>query len=151
MLYSKERLVFGKHSSGYIFPVWLSIKNVPSFVTGRQFAATFKQEKSGINKNVSYLILDNQRNLLETSASAISMLELDAQRFLRLKAKVSIERHLPSLFGPNYYQYINKNGFQLDYSYPVMQSIQEANAHASRGSMHRGGNGDDNASVMDYG
>lgn len=59
MLYSKERLVFGKHSSGYIFPAWLTIKNVPSFVAGRQLAATFKMEKSGINKNISYLILDN--------------------------------------------------------------------------------------------
>lgn len=35
LLSSKERLVFGRHSSGYIFPVWLSIKNVPSFVSGR--------------------------------------------------------------------------------------------------------------------
>ena len=58
MISSKEKLVFGKHTSGYIFPVWLSIKNVPSFVSGRQFAATFKIEKSGINKNVGYLICD---------------------------------------------------------------------------------------------
>lgn len=69
---------------------------------------------------------------------------------MRLKAKINIERHLPSLFGPNYNQYISKSGFQLDYSYPVMQTMQEA-VHASRGSMHRGGNNDDNASNMDYG
>ncbi len=35
LISSKERQVFGKHSSGYIFPIWMSIKNVPSFVTGR--------------------------------------------------------------------------------------------------------------------
>jgi PAS domain S-box-containing protein len=55
---AKERQVFGKHATGYIFPIWLSIKPVPSFVTGRQFAATIKVEKSGINKNVAYLIID---------------------------------------------------------------------------------------------
>ncbi len=140
LLYSKERLVFGKTSSGYIFPVWLSIKNVPSFVSGRQFAATFKLEKSGINKNVCYLLLDNNRNLLDSSASAMAMLEIDAQRFQRIKAKVSIDKHLPSLFGQNYCQHINTAGSQIDYSYPLVQSIQEAQAHASRGSMMgRGG------------
>ena len=55
---AKERQVFGKHATGYIFPVWLAIKPVPSLVSGRQFAATIKVEKSGINKNVAYLIID---------------------------------------------------------------------------------------------
>jgi hypothetical protein len=55
----------------------MSIKNVPSFVTGRQFAATFKVEKSGINKNVAYLILDKNKHIHEASATAISMLEID--------------------------------------------------------------------------
>jgi PAS domain S-box-containing protein len=77
MITARERIVFGRHASGYIFPVWLSIKSIPSFVTGRQFAATFKVEKSGINKNVAYLILDKNKNLVEASASALAMLEID--------------------------------------------------------------------------
>jgi hypothetical protein len=77
LITTKERLVFGKHSSGYIFPIWMSIKNVPSFVTGRQFAATFKVEKSVINKNVAYLILDRNKHILEASATAMNMLEID--------------------------------------------------------------------------
>jgi PAS domain S-box-containing protein len=121
LLTNKERLVFGKHSSGHIFPVWLSIKNVPSFVSGRQFAATFKVEKSGINKNVAYLILDKNKILVDASASAIQMLELDLQRFSRIKARLDISQHLPSLFGQNYYQYVNKAGSQIDYSFPVFE------------------------------
>ena len=74
---AKERQVFGKHATGYIFPVWLAIKPVPSLISGRQFAATIKVEKSGINKNVAYLIIDKQKNLMEASATAISMLEID--------------------------------------------------------------------------
>lgn len=90
MINTRERLVFGRHASGYIFPVWLSIKSIPSFVTGRQFAAIFKVEKSGINKNVAYLILDKNKFLIEASASAISMLEIDLQKFQKMKAKFDI-------------------------------------------------------------
>lgn len=32
---SRERQVFGKHVSGYIFPLWLQIKNLPSLLSGR--------------------------------------------------------------------------------------------------------------------
>ena len=35
MLSGKDRLVFGKHFAGYIFPVWFSVRNVASFVNGR--------------------------------------------------------------------------------------------------------------------
>jgi PAS domain S-box-containing protein len=69
---AKERQVFGRHATGYIFPIWLSIKPVPSgFVNGRQFAAIVKVEKSGINKNVAYMIMDKQKNIMEASASCI--------------------------------------------------------------------------------
>jgi hypothetical protein len=32
---SRERQVFGKHFSGFIFPLWLQIKNLPSLLSGR--------------------------------------------------------------------------------------------------------------------
>jgi len=35
LLSTKERQVFGKHHSGFIFPLWLSVKNLPSFLSGR--------------------------------------------------------------------------------------------------------------------
>lgn len=77
MLSTKERPVFGKHLSGYIFPVWLSIKNLPSFLSGRQFVGTFKLEKNGINKNVSHLILDKNKEVIDISSSCIQMLGID--------------------------------------------------------------------------
>jgi ABC-type lipoprotein release transport system permease subunit len=94
---------------------------VPSFITGRQFAATFKVEKSGINKNVAYLILDKNKNILEASSSAITMLEIDLQKFQKMKAYFDISKHLPSLFGPNFYQYVNKAGSHIDYQYPALK------------------------------
>lgn len=35
LLSNKERQVFGKHFSGFVFPLWLSVKNLPSFLSGR--------------------------------------------------------------------------------------------------------------------
>ena len=81
----------------------MSIKNVPSFVTGRQFAASFKVEKSGINKSVAYLILDKNKVIHDASASAIAMLEIDLHKFEKIRAYFDISKHLPSLFGPNFY------------------------------------------------
>ena len=63
--------MFGKHHSGYIFPIWLSIKNLPSFLSGRQFIGTFKIEKSGVNKNVAYVIVDKNKEIVDISASCI--------------------------------------------------------------------------------
>lgn len=105
---NKERQVFGKHYSGYIFPLWLSIKNLPSFLSGRQFVATFKLEKSGINKNVGHMILDKNKEVIDASSSCMQMLEIDLQKFQKLKAKLDISLLLPQLFGANYYQFINK-------------------------------------------
>lgn len=47
-LTNKERSVYGKHISGYIFPISLQIKFMQSFLHGKQFVATLKSEKKGV-------------------------------------------------------------------------------------------------------
>lgn len=81
MLSNKERPVFGKHYSGFIFPLWLSVKNLPSFLSGRQFVATFKVEKSGVNKNVAHLLLDRNKEVVDISSSCLTMLDIDLNKF----------------------------------------------------------------------
>lgn len=72
--------------------------------------ATFKLEKSGINKHVGHLLLDKNKEVIDASATCMQMLELDLQRFSKIKAKLDISLLLPQLFGANYYQFINKQG-----------------------------------------
>ena len=79
-------------------------------------------EKNAINKYVAYLILDKNKNLVDASASAIQMLDIDLHKIARMKARFDIQQHLSSLFGQNAYQYINKAGSQIDYAYPVFES-----------------------------
>ena len=126
LLSSKEKFIFGKHSTGYIFPIQLTIKNVPSFVSGRQFAATFRVEKPGINKNAAYLIMDKNNSLVDASSSCISMLDIDMQRYNRLKVKISMKNHLDALFGQNQYSFHNKLGSQIDYTFPKLLTNEEA-------------------------
>jgi hypothetical protein len=70
---------------------------------------------------VAYLIIDKQKNLMEASASAIAMLDIDLQRFHKLKARFDITQHLPSLFGGSYNLYSNKAGSHIDYAFPYLQ------------------------------
>ena len=68
---SRERQIFGKHVSGYIFPIWLQIKNLPSLLQGRQFVATFKVEKTGVNKTAAYMLFNTNKELTEISPSCL--------------------------------------------------------------------------------
>lgn len=68
---NKERSVYGRHTSGYIFPISLQIKYFQSFLHGKQFAATLKTEKKGINTSVAYLIIDQHGRVLEASSSKL--------------------------------------------------------------------------------
>jgi PAS domain S-box-containing protein len=68
---SRERQIFGKHYSGYIFPLWLQIKNLPSLLSGRQFVATFKVEKTGVNKTAAYMLFSKDRELMDISPSCL--------------------------------------------------------------------------------
>jgi len=66
---NKERNVFGRHSSGFVFPASLQIRYFQSFLHGKQFVATLKTEKKPISQSIAYLIVDPQGRILETSSS----------------------------------------------------------------------------------
>lgn len=68
---SRERQIFGKHISGYIFPIWLQIKNIPSLLQGRQFVATFKVEKTGANKTAAYMLFNRECEVTDISPSCL--------------------------------------------------------------------------------
>lgn len=98
---------------------------MPSFLSGRQFVATFKVEKCGINKNVAHLLLDKNKEVIDISASGIQMLGIDVNKIFKKKAKFDISILLPTLFGANCYQYVNKTGYQIEYFYPEIVEIDK--------------------------
>jgi hypothetical protein len=60
-------------------------------------------EKNGINKNVSYLIVDKNKEVIDISSSCIGMLDINTEKLFKKKAKFDITILLPTLFGANYY------------------------------------------------
>ena len=96
---NKERLVFARHKSGYIFPVWLQIKAVQSYQQGIQFVAMFKLDKKIISSNIAYLLVSKERRILNISSSCIKMLSLDIQKLKRLNHNnIDINKIAPELF-----------------------------------------------------
>jgi len=55
------------------------------------------------------------------------LLEIDLKQLQRKKAKLDIAILLPTLFGANYYQFINKAGSQIEYFFPEFQEIKVEN------------------------
>jgi PAS domain S-box-containing protein len=88
---NKERSVYGRHTSGYIFPISLQIKFFQSFLHGKQFAATLKSEKKGINSSVAYLLIDEQGLILEASSSAVNLLDIDKYSHQNQKKKIQYD------------------------------------------------------------
>ena len=95
---SRERSVFGKHKAGFVFPVWLQIKNMSSMLSGRQYVATFKVEKAGINKHVAHLILNKDKEILDISPTCFHMLGISIDLLNKKQVYYDIQSMLPQLF-----------------------------------------------------
>ena len=117
---SRERQIFGKHTSGYIFPLWLQIKNLPSLLSGRQYVATFKVEKMGINKSVCHLIINNNSEIEEITASCVPMLGISFDRFQKKVIYYDLQTLMPQLFSTTKQYYSNKAGGQINYYFPKL-------------------------------
>ena len=80
--------------------------------------ATFKVEKTGINKSVAHIIINKNREVLDVTASCISMLGIDLDQLQKKRAKFEISTLMPSLFSANNFRYTNKAGDTIEYFYP---------------------------------
>ena len=81
---NKERLVFARHKSGYIFPVWLQLKMIQNTQNGIQFVALFKIDKKIMSSNISYVLINKERKIQGISSSCMKLMNLDLQRMKKL-------------------------------------------------------------------
>ncbi|EGR30970.1 hypothetical protein IMG5_119850 [Ichthyophthirius multifiliis] len=72
---NKERLLFGKQKNGYIFPSYMYIRYVPSYLHGTQFIATVRIEK--YFKLVAYMTTNkSDLEITNITPNCISLFEL---------------------------------------------------------------------------
>jgi hypothetical protein len=74
----KERFVFGKHKSYYVFPVFVNIKPINNGQSV-QFAGTFRVDK--FFKNISYFITNSSGAIdgITSPLACISLLNVDLE------------------------------------------------------------------------
>ncbi|CAD8070227.1 unnamed protein product [Paramecium primaurelia] len=85
---NRERLLIGKHKSGYIFPFFIYVRYIPSLINGSQFFAAIKQER--YFKNQAYMIVNSFDMCIENiSAQFISLFHIDLNYISKKKTQVS--------------------------------------------------------------
>ena len=120
---NKERLVFARNKSGYVFPVWLQLKMIQSSQLGTQFVALFKIDKKIMSANIGYVLINKEQKIQAISSGCMKVINLDIQKMRRLNQQgIDINRLAPGLFedssdptGTNYNQ---KQGATLDWYLP---------------------------------
>lgn len=117
---NKERLVFARNKSGYLFPVWLQLKLIQSSQLGTQFVALFKIDKKIMSANIAFVMLNKEKKIQGISSGAMKVLNLDIQKMRRLSTSgIDINKLAPAIFddqGENNFN--QKQGAILDWYLP---------------------------------
>ena len=68
-IFNSDKIMFGKHKSGYIFPFKMRIVGTPSLLNDSNFIALINIETKMLAPEIFYLLLDQNRNISDISAS----------------------------------------------------------------------------------
>ena len=116
---NKERVIFGKHKSYYIFPIIISLKAIQNNYQSLQFSGTFRMDR--FFKIISYMIVYNEGMIDSISSSCINQLKIDAKMITK---RLKINDFFPGIFDEKE-NYMTKVGAVITYRYP--KDISEAN------------------------
>ena len=99
---NKEKFVFGKNKSNYVFPIYMIIKAMPSILQGIQFVGTFRQEKNF--KNAAYILTSPDGAIDSITPSCMNSLKIDLKIIIQKKSNIqdfvpNILKDKLSLFG----------------------------------------------------
>ena len=95
---NKERFVFARHKSGYVFPVWIQFKLVMSSSSEINFIALFKIDKKAMSAFIGYVLVGKDRKIYGVSSSCQKMMGLDLSLVRRMTvASYDLSRLSPDL------------------------------------------------------
>jgi len=83
-LYSKERQIFARHCSGYVFPTNIELRAVTNSENGGQFVALFNLERSLISTDLGFILVTKDKKIAGISSSCIRILGLDIKKVKKL-------------------------------------------------------------------
>jgi hypothetical protein len=71
---------------------------LPSLLSGRQFVATFKVEKTGVNKAAAYCLFSKDRDLVDVSPSCLQLLGISFDSLHKKQIYYDASSLFPQLF-----------------------------------------------------
>jgi len=83
-LNTKERFIFGKHRSGYVFPAVIHIRTMQNLKSGFQFVAMFKVDKKLVSSQSGYLIVSREKKIQAVTSSVQSILNIDNKKISKM-------------------------------------------------------------------
>lgn len=76
----KQRLVFARHKSSYIFPVLLQLKSVVNVNLGCHFVGLLRLDRRLINSNTAFILINEEKKIHGISSSCMRMMDLDSHK-----------------------------------------------------------------------
>ncbi|MDR3548799.1 MAG: PAS domain-containing protein [Candidatus Pacebacteria bacterium] len=73
---TKDRLVFGKNKSGFVFPVWFRLFSTPTLLNNSNYIGLLQTEKKTASSEIAYFLLNRRREVTHMSSSAIALFGL---------------------------------------------------------------------------
>jgi PAS domain S-box-containing protein len=109
---NKERIIFAKHKSNYIFPVFVNIKATQNNYQNLNFVGTFRQDKHF--KITAYMTIYNDGTIDAISSSCITILRIDSKMIIN---KSRIQDFFPHILDDRD-DFMSKSGMTVSHSYP---------------------------------
>ena len=98
-LNTKERFVFGKHRSGYVFPAVIQIRTMQTLKSGFQFVAMFKVDKKLLGSNTGYLLISREKKIQAVTSNIQNILNIDNKKILKMNMLgIDLLRIAPEVF-----------------------------------------------------
>ncbi|CDW77649.1 UNKNOWN [Stylonychia lemnae] len=99
----KDRQVFGKHKSGYIFPITILIKMLKNVRQEIKFIAIFKQEKVTMHQQFAYMLINKEKQISMISSNCLTYLDIDQNKVIKFQnKKIDLPFMCPEIFTSSY-------------------------------------------------
>ncbi|EAS00830.2 PAS domain S-box protein (macronuclear) [Tetrahymena thermophila SB210] len=117
---NKDKQVYGKNKSGYIFPVIIHIKPIfHALKDGMEFLGIFRKEKNV--KNFAYALATYDNQIRDISSSCLNILGID-HKTISLQT-VNLQNIITDILSEKE-QYMQKVGKQKEYTFPKISEDQ---------------------------
>ena len=122
-LLNMDRLVFGRHGNGYIFPFMLSFVDMPSIDNLANFV-TLATLDSKISENDMFLLLDKETKILDLTSSKYIHIYIDCINTIKLTKSYILENDIklhncfPEITLDNLDKFSSWNGVHTQYFKP---------------------------------